>query len=73
MSKNIRLSQLEDHFSALKDKPDNLKLSEGETVLNFEKFIETHLYILKSNAGNKRFMPYYQRLLIAYHKTKKDN
>lgn len=34
------------------------------------KFIETHLNFLKSNPKNKRFLPYYNRLLEFYHSNK---
>jgi len=34
------------------------------------KFIETHLQFLKSNPKNRRFLPYYTRLLEFYHSNK---
>ena len=34
------------------------------------KFIETHLNFLKSNPKNRRFLPYYNRLLEFYHSNK---
>jgi hypothetical protein len=34
------------------------------------KFIETHLNFLKSNPGNRRYLPYYTRLLEFYHSNK---
>lgn len=34
------------------------------------KFIETHLQFLKSNPKNRRFLPYYNRLLEFYHSNK---
>ena len=47
-------------------------------VLNFHfgniqepnKFIETHLQFLRSNPGNRRYLPYYTRLLEFYHSNK---
>ena len=34
------------------------------------KFIETHLHFLRSNPKNRRYLPYYTRLLEFYHSNK---
>ena len=47
------------------------KLDNGTTIINVEKFVNSHLKYLESNPGNKRFMPYYLRLLEFFEKYKK--
>jgi hypothetical protein len=39
-----------------------IKLKNGGTIINLEKFIEAHLETVKANNGNKVFLPYLKRL-----------
>ena len=39
-----------------------IKLKNGGTIINLEKFIEAHLETVKANNGNKVFLPYLNRL-----------
>jgi len=39
-------------------------------ITNHNIFIEIHLSYLKSNKGNKRYMPYYNRLIAFYEANK---
>jgi hypothetical protein len=50
-------------------KPIKLKFSFG-VICDPIKFIENHVSILKANPGNKRFFPYYNRLLEFYQANK---
>jgi hypothetical protein len=47
--------------------PDSLvvkiKLKNGGTIINIEKFIESHFATVQTYNGNKVFLPYYKRLL----------
>jgi len=40
----------------------SIKLKNGGTIINIEKFIEAHLETVKANNGNKVFLPYLNRL-----------
>ena len=39
-----------------------VRLNPHSTVLNVEKFIQTHLLTVKANTGNRTFEPYLNRL-----------
>lgn len=43
----------------------NLNLSHGK-ITNPKKFIELNISYLKSQSGNRRYLPYYERLLEFY-------
>jgi len=43
----------------------NLNLSHGK-ITDPKKFIELNISYLKSQSGNRRFLPYYERLLEFY-------
>jgi hypothetical protein len=40
------------------------------TIINVDQFLSTHISYLKANTGNKRFIPYYKRLLEFYQANK---
>jgi hypothetical protein len=40
----------------------------GWSIVDFDKFLEAHYSMLKGNPGNKRFKPYYDRLVEVYEK-----
>jgi len=56
---NIELSDYKD-----------VKLKNGLKVSNPQLFVNSHIEILERNANNKRFKPYYERLLNFYLITK---
>jgi hypothetical protein len=39
-----------------------IKLKNGGTIIDLEKFIDAHLETVKANNGNKVFLPYLNRL-----------
>ena len=43
----------------------NLNLKHG-TISDPQKFIDLNISYLKSQSGNRRFLPYYERLLEFY-------
>ena len=45
-----------------------IKLKNGGTIINLEKFIDAHLETVKANNGNKVFLPYLNRLQELKHK-----
>ena len=56
------------HISELKIKLKNIKIKEVQLdsatfVSDVPKFIDTHISFLERNSGNKKFKPYYDRLM----------
>ena len=45
---------------------NNMKLSNHETILNANEFVDTHISFLERNKGNKTFIGYYNRLVLFY-------
>lgn len=45
---------------------DIIKLTQSETIKDLETFLDSHISILKDNSGNKRYLPYYDRLYKVY-------
>ena len=43
--------------------PAEIRLNHSHYINDVEKFVYTHLSILKANSGNKRYRPYYNRLM----------
>ena len=41
----------------------NINLCQGETIVDAEKFVQSHILIVQTNNGNKVYKPYYDRLL----------
>jgi hypothetical protein len=54
---------IEDWYTANKDNlPQTHQLTNHERINDLNSFIEKSLIVLKSNKGNKTFLPYYHRL-----------
>ena len=49
-----------------------LKLDECTTITDVKKYVKTNINYLEKNTGNKRFLPYFDRLKRVYLKIKKD-
>ena len=41
-------------------------LSQCETIVDFEKFVDSYISTLKANSGKTLFRPYYDRILSLY-------
>jgi hypothetical protein len=61
----MRLDQLEIEIKKI-EIPKSIKIKSDLNIIDCQKFIDSHLTILKANPGNKRFIPYYNRLLLFY-------
>ena len=59
----IPLNRLEKELKAITF-PEKVKISKCEVVTNVPQMIDSHVKILRNNAGNRLFMPYYDRLLL---------
>ena len=60
----MKLIDLETKLKEIKEFK-NLNLSHG-TISDPQKFIELNISYLKSQSGNRRYLPYYDRLLEFY-------
>jgi hypothetical protein len=65
----MRLDQLEMELKKI-EIPKSIKIKSDLNIIDCQKFIDSHLTILKANSGNKRFIPYYNRLILFYEKIK---
>lgn len=65
----MKLEQLEKELSKF-EIPDKLIVKKDLNIIDCTKFLDSHLTILKANSGNKRFIPYYNRLILFYEKLK---
>lgn len=45
---------------------NEIRLDAWTYIDDIEKFAKSHIQALKSNKGNRTFLPYYQRLLKCY-------
>jgi hypothetical protein len=60
----MKLAELEIKIKEIKEFK-NLNLKHG-TISDPQKFIDLNISYLKAQSGNRRFLPYYERLLEFY-------
>lgn len=60
----MKLAELEQKLKEIKEFK-NLNLKDGK-INDPQKFIEINISYLKSQSGNRRYLPYYYRLLEFY-------
>lgn len=60
----MKLDILETKLKEIKEFK-NLNLTHGR-ITDPQKFIELNISYLKANSGNRRYLPYYERLLEFY-------
>ncbi len=60
----MKLQDLEQKLKEIKEFK-NLNLKDGK-ITDPKKFIELNISYLKSQSGNRRYLPYYDRLLQFY-------
>ena len=60
----MKLAELETKLKEITEFK-NLNLSHGK-ITDPKKFIELNISYLKANSGNRRYLPYYERLLEFY-------
>ena len=61
----MKLPDLETFFKTAKY-PDEIRIDECSTITNVEKMVKSHIKFLKANSGNRKFQPYYDRLILVY-------
>jgi hypothetical protein len=67
------LDALKKYFSDENNIKNDVIINKGETVVDGKYFIEASFATLKNNSGNKRFIPYYNRLVKYYNLVSKTN
>jgi len=56
------ISELEIYYSENQMTKKSIKLNQCTKIIDVPKFIESHFAIVKANIGNKRYLPYFNRL-----------
>ena len=70
----ITLKEIEEFFGKKKlSKYDHTRLNEWTMIFSCEKFVESHISILKANSGDVKYMPYFDRLKELYLKVNAEN
>lgn len=66
MSNKMTIKDLEEFFNNTKLSDKAVRLDECTVIHNQEKFVKSHLAVLKSNSGKTRIMPFFERLKKIY-------
>jgi hypothetical protein len=66
--KIVNLKQIETFFSDYKFEENVLNLDVCTKITDLKNYVETQIHLLKSNSGNRSYLPYYNRLLKVYLK-----
>ena len=56
------ITELENYFAGMSLPTQPVNLNKGSTITNCSLFIENHLATVKANNGNRKFLPYLNRL-----------
>ena len=57
----MQLQELKEHLAKINIQ--EFQLDEATFITDVPKFIDSHISVLERNSGNKKFLPYYNRLL----------
>lgn len=71
MAKTVVYDEIAKFFENYEFTDDEIEISPAETVINIEKFVKSHLEIIKNNREKpvdtrRRLTPYWNRLLYMY-------
>jgi hypothetical protein len=61
----MNLQELKAEFQNM-ELPESVQLTKQELITDVKKFVSNHISVLENNAGNYRFLPYFNRLLKLY-------
>ncbi len=56
------ISELETYFQNIENPPSKIKLNQCSTIIDLNKFVSSHVAILKANNGNITLLPFLERL-----------
>jgi len=68
----MNLAKLEKELGKIDLKPVSIGQNNEQQVKEPEKFLRGHLKALKFNSGNRRYLPYFNRLKQFYEAQKKE-
>lgn len=60
------LKEIEGYFKEYPFSKKSLEINNHTKITDLETFVNSHISILKANPGNKRYLPYYERLYKVY-------
>lgn len=69
----MKIDEIQQYFEFNGYPQGPITLNKWTTIINPEVFVKAHLGYLRSNPGNKFFMPYFKRLNKFYELTRKTN
>ena len=58
----MTLTDLETYFKTA-TLPKQVRLSQCETIVDAQKFVKSHISVLKANSGNVAYLPFWERLI----------
>jgi hypothetical protein len=58
----VEISELETYFQNIENPPSKIKLNQCSTIIDLNKFVSSHIAILKANNGNITFLTFLERL-----------
>lgn len=61
-----RLIDIETFFENYDFKEQELVIDKSMKIINVKKYVKSQIHLLKSNRGNKVYLPYYLRLEKVY-------
>ncbi len=67
----IKVETVEKYFKKFDHPAEPILLQDGQTIVDSQLFVESHIATLKKNSGKIRFLPYYNRLIKYYKLCKK--
>lgn len=67
----VSLTTIKEFFDNYDYLINEVKINKSEKITDLKKFVEVNISYLENNTGNKRFLPYYNRLLFVYKELSK--
>jgi hypothetical protein len=58
-----KLDELEEFFKGVDLSKNPIYLDDCTKIVDISKFLESHFHVLRSNSGNKKMLPFYDRLV----------
>ena len=71
----MKITEIRAYFEGLEIPKEEIRLSSGVVVIDVKKMVDSHIETLVANAGNRLFLPHYNRLMsvVNHIKNKKTN
>ena len=71
----MKIAEIRAYFEGLEIPKEEIRLANGVVVVDVKKMVNSHIETLTTNAGNRLFLPYYERLMsvVNHIKNKQTN